>query len=189
MFNKLKTLFGITSFKGNALLKDGTELVIEGDVAVGVAVSIVTPDGNKPLTAGNYELENGTLITVDDKGIITDIKEPETKPAEEVPVEEAEQPAPAPEQPKATVEEQVAKLEERLTKLEETIASITKQESELKQDKEELSKQIKGFEEKLSKMDGASPLKKHNNVAEQDDIFNLSPVTTSRMKALGLKNN
>lgn len=181
MFNKIKTLLGITNFKANAVLKDGTELLIEGDIAVGVEVKIVTPDGNKLLPAGSYELDDGTLITVDENGKITEIKEPETKPQEpDVPVQETEQ-------EKLTIEEEVAKIDERLTKLEETVASITKQESELQKEKEELSKQIKGFEEKLSKMDGASPLKKHKTVTEKDDIFNLSPVTTSRMKALGLK--
>lgn len=183
MFNKLKSLFGITNFKANAVLKDGTELIIEGDIAVGVQVFVNTVDGNKPLPAGTYELEDGTMITVDENGIITDIVEPpvsEEEPVtEEVPVEETEQ-------PKLAIEDEVAALTERVTKLEELVASITNQNKELQEDKEELSKQLKGFEEKLSKMDGASPIKKHKTV-EDDDVFKLSPLTTSRMKALGLK--
>lgn len=182
MFKKIKDLFGIVNFKANALLKDGTELLIEGDVAVGVAVSVVTADGNKPLPDGEYELDSGMLIKVVD-GIITEINEPEIESEapveEEVPVEETEQ-------PQLSVDEKLTLLENRLTKLEETINTMSTENKELKDTKEKLSKEIKGFEEKLSKMDGADPVKKHKTVVSED-VFNLSPITTSRMKTLGLK--
>jgi hypothetical protein len=189
MFNKLKLLLGITNFKANAVLKDGTELVIQGDIAVGVTVSIVTADGNKPLPDGTFELDNGSLITVVE-GKITEIKEPDPKqdaPVVDKPADKpVEPPTKAEEQPKLSVEEALVYLEERITKLEQIVSLMNTENKDLQNKKEELTEQIKGFEEKLSKMDGAIPLKKHITVVDEE-VFKLSPIATSRAKALGLK--
>jgi len=63
---------------GTAKLKDGT--VIEYDkLAEGGVVLVVAADGNKlPAPIGDWELEDGTIITISEGGIITSVKAPST---------------------------------------------------------------------------------------------------------------
>lgn len=62
--------------------KEGAELMIEGDLVNGSKVSIVNPaDGSKSDAAdGEYELEDGTVITITG-GLIVNIAAKEEKPA------------------------------------------------------------------------------------------------------------
>jgi hypothetical protein len=96
MYEKLLKLLKV-HLAGELTLKDGTSIIVDGDLAVGVKVSVQGPDGIIPLPAGSYELESGQIITVDENGTITDIVEqvetPETPDnnvaPEEVVVEDA----------------------------------------------------------------------------------------------------
>lgn len=66
-------------------LKDGTILSIEGEApAVGAAVQVVAEGGNVPAPDGEYELEDGSKITIA-SGKISEMK-PADKPADK-PVE------------------------------------------------------------------------------------------------------
>lgn len=103
--------------------KDGQELEVdkeEGDIEVGDAAE---PDGE-------FELEDGRIITVKD-GVVIDIKQAEEEPAEEPEPEATEEPTeePAPEDPSENVEE------------------LKKQIEELKKENEELKKQLSEKEE------------------------------------------
>jgi len=71
MIEKLLKLLKI-KFSGDVMLKDGTPLIISGDLGIGVKVQIQGPDGIIDLPDGSYELETGQIITVAD-GVITDI--------------------------------------------------------------------------------------------------------------------
>ncbi len=178
MFNKLKTILGLVKFQANARLEDGTELVVEGNLAEGTKVFVITGEGNIPLPDGTYTLDDGKMITVVD-GAITDITEkPEEEPEpgeDEMEEPPAETPA---EQPTDDVAAKIMDLESRLDKLEELVNSLSASQNEIKNQNEELQKQnellsnekieltekVNDFEIKLSKMDGAEPAKKANNL-------------------------
>lgn len=69
----------------SAMLVDGTEIQWEGELAVGVAVFVVTNEGLIPAPDATHEVEGGMLVTTEG-GLVTEIVEP----AEEVEVEAKE---------------------------------------------------------------------------------------------------
>lgn len=74
MINKLLKLLKI-KFAGELSLKDGTMIIVEGDLAVGASVYVMSPDGKMALPDGDYELETGEILSVKDGKIeaITDV--------------------------------------------------------------------------------------------------------------------
>ena len=58
-----------------ATLLDGTVVTTEGELEVGKALFVVTPDGNIPAPEGIHETTDGYLVTVDAQGIITNIEQ------------------------------------------------------------------------------------------------------------------
>lgn len=72
-------------------LKEGQEISAES-FEVGQAVSIVAEDETKiPLPEGEYELEDGRRLVVDDQSIITEMKSSEEAKEEEKPADEIEE--------------------------------------------------------------------------------------------------
>lgn len=53
--------------------EDGKVLKFEGDLKEGVTVIEVSADGEKPAPAADYKLEDGTVVTIDDKSTVTKI--------------------------------------------------------------------------------------------------------------------
>ena len=130
--NKLKAAFEafVQAFSTSALTfttKDGQELELEkeeGDIEVGDAAA---PDGE-------FELEDGRIITVKD-GVVVDIKQAEEEqPEEEAPATEAAE-EPAEDAPAEDVEE------------------LKKENEELKKENEELKKQLEEQEEVVAAVD------------------------------------
>lgn len=71
-------------------LVDGTVVKVEGELAEGKALVVVTEEGEIPAPEGIHESSDGKLITVDAEGMIVAV---EDKPVEEAPQEmEAEAP-------------------------------------------------------------------------------------------------
>ena len=64
-----------------ATLADGTVVKVEGELAEGKALLVVTEEGEIPAPEGIHETSDGKLITVDAGGVITAIEE---KPEEVV---------------------------------------------------------------------------------------------------------
>lgn len=60
-YNALLSIFKSEKF-AEVEAKDGSMLVYEGDLAEGVAVFVVTAEGNKPVEDGVVELADGTLL-------------------------------------------------------------------------------------------------------------------------------
>ena len=136
MIEKLLKLLKIR-FAGELTLKDGTPIIVSGDLAIGVEVKVNGPDGVIPLPAGSYELESGQIITVDDKGVITDIVEqvenPES-PDEEAPTVEVDEAKPTEEE--VPVEEKPVEevpVEDPMKKMDEMIAKIAELEAKIKE--------------------------------------------------------
>jgi hypothetical protein len=143
MLNKVKELVGAELKEevqevelAQATLENGTVIESE-DFAVGSEVFIVTDDEKVALPVGEYTLEDGEMIKVEEEGIIAAIGQPE-EPTEEEASEELEEEKE--EMAYATKEE----LAEVKSMIEEIKAMIEKKEEMSEEeevtDKEELSK-------------------------------------------------
>lgn len=66
--------------------KDGSTLVYDGELAEGVAVFVVTSEGNKPVEDGVVELADGTILECAG-GVVTKITQMAVKPEEKKPEE------------------------------------------------------------------------------------------------------
>jgi len=87
--NKIKTLLSIEVKLEQMKLVDGITVVEAEQFAPEYSIGVVTADGIVPMPVGSYELENGQVLSVEQEGVIYEIKD--------APAEEAE-PAPAPEE-------------------------------------------------------------------------------------------
>ena len=151
MLNKVKELVGVELQEeiklAQATLENGTVIESE-DFAVGSEVFIVTDDEKVALPVGDYTLEDGEQLKVEEEGIIASIGAAE-EPTEEAPEEEVE--AAEEEMAYATKEE----LAEVKSMIEEIKAMIEKKEemSEEETDKEELSEVEEAKEEVEEKVE------------------------------------
>ena len=91
VIQEIRTLLGFSEEPkaevemASAMLVDGTEIQWEGELAVGVAVFVVTNEGLIPAPDATHEVEGGMLVTTEG-GLVTEIVEP----AAEVEVEAKE---------------------------------------------------------------------------------------------------
>src|SRR3972149_1875099 len=150
ILDKIKLLFAETSVFADVKTKEGVLLRIEGDIAEGSKVSIINEDGTLTSTgAGDYILEDETVISTDGSGAIVkvvaveteaEVEKPEEKPKEEMaPVEEA------PEEIKIEGDK-LAELEAAITIIAEQLKSGMPAEAEMTEIKKEnksLKKQVK----------------------------------------------
>lgn len=84
-FTKFKVDLGVGVKFATMNLADGTAIEAES-FAAGEAVFIVAEDGNIPLPVGNYELEDGQVLMVEEEGVIASIgaaAEPEEEMSQE----------------------------------------------------------------------------------------------------------
>lgn len=70
--------------------EDGQAIFEADTFAVGEAVFIVTEDGKIPAPAGEFALEDGNIVEVDENGVIVEIAKKEAEVTEEEVVEEVE---------------------------------------------------------------------------------------------------
>ena len=150
-----------------AKLKDGTVVEVE-KLEVGFPVVIVAEDGTKtPAPAGEHTLEDGTVVTVDDKGMISEIATAEEE-APEAPEEAATIPAAMAE---ATTEETpikdevAAKIEEKMAML---FAAIEECAAEISKVKEEMGA-MKTKMEKFAKAPAATKIPKTGEIETKFD--------------------
>lgn len=169
MLEKLKKLFKIVNFSGSIMLKDGTEILLDGgNLEVGVKCFVELPNADEPiqLPDGEYTLEDGSVLIVVD-GMIKEIQEPkteeeikkedETEVVEEAEVEVVEEPKPeeAPVEEPADLEMKIKELEDRLTAIESAL--MEKQET-LTQATQKLEGEFNTLKEKIETTDGAQKL-------------------------------
>lgn len=175
MFDKILNLFKKMNFEANAKLEDGTELIIKGNLAIGVEVTIMGPDGEMVLPDGEYTLDTGELIVVTD-GSIVDIVE--VVPDEEVVVEEVLEEAivdePQPTEEVTEVVEEVNIIEEKLAALEQRLVAV---ENLLTNDvgemKKEFNSQIKTLTDAIQKVSVVKPVKKNSDevIKKDNDLY------------------
>ncbi len=86
ILNEIKTLLGMEVKLEQIKLKDGTILEAE-TLEAGQPIFIVNGEEKVALPIGDYELENGQVLSIVEEGIIAEIKESEV-PKEEVAMED-----------------------------------------------------------------------------------------------------
>jgi len=161
MLNKVKELVGVEASEevklAQATLENGAVIESE-DFAAGSEVFIVTDDEKVALPVGEYTLEDGETLVVEEEGIIASIGKQEEAPAEEE----------APKEENLEEEEMAYATKEELaevkTMIEEIKAMIEKKE-EMSEEVEEVKEDVK---EELSKVEEKVELEKvtHNPEAE-----------------------
>lgn len=128
----IKTFLGMEVKLEQMKLVDGNTVIEADSFEVGASVMIVVPEGEPvPLEVGEYELEDGMVLTVEEVGVIASIGEPvmEENPKEaatEVPVEADA--TPDVKQPKKVVsitEQHFAEMEAKIAELETKLAAMT----------------------------------------------------------------
>lgn len=84
VIQEIRTLLGFSEEPkaeiemASAMLVDGTEIQWEGELAVGVALFVVTNEGLVPAPDATHEVEGGMLVTTEG-GLVTEIVEPEVE--------------------------------------------------------------------------------------------------------------
>lgn len=136
---------------------DGEAIFDAEAFEVGKNVFIVTEEGNIPVPAGMYTLEEGLMISVDEGGVIVEVKK-EGEEVEEVEAgydkeeemkEEMMEPKEEMKEPKKVVksktemeESYFSKIEARLSAIEENNESLKMENVKLSEENEELKKQL-----------------------------------------------
>lgn len=163
MLKEIKSLLGIelsaeTEVKvefAQMTLENGTVLEAE-EFAAGQEVFIITEEDRIALPVGEYELEDGRILVIEEAGLIADIKAEEAEVEEEV--EAAEEMA------YVNKEEFAAAIDEIKAMIEEVKAGM--------KDKEEMAEVEKQVKEELSATPAAAPLKHNPEAESQKEVFN-----------------
>lgn len=186
------------------VLKDGTKISVDA-LEVGNVVSKIVDDITEDIEAGEYEMEDGTIIVVGDDSKIAEVKKAEEKPEEDM----AETPTEGEDKGEDKIvklEESIANLESKILKLEESIniladsisndilPYIVKSDEEMKADKEEMSSKFNLFKEEVEskfKMIEALPSMppQHFKNDKNEIDKNLSKTEQARLKMLEELNN
>jgi hypothetical protein len=132
----IKTFLGMEVKLEQMKLVDGNTLIEADSFESGASVMIVVPEGEPvPLEVGNYELEDGRVLIVEEVGMIASIEEmPKETEEEEMPVEADVTPEVEVKQPKKVVsitEQHFAEMESKIAELETKLAAMTTEVIEL----------------------------------------------------------
>tara|TARA_R110000744_G_scaffold89521_1_gene173948 strand:+ start:9348 stop:9938 length:591 start_codon:yes stop_codon:yes gene_type:complete len=190
MINNIKTLLNIEVKLEEMKLENGT-VVMADSFEKGKEIFIKTDDEKVAMPVGEYLLEDGRLVVVEEEGIIADVREV----SDEVPAKENEEgeeiTSDLEEEKKeemayATKEELSSAVEEMKSMIEEIKAMVSPKE-EMSDDDVELSKNIK---EELS-APAAEPIK-HSPESEsaqvEQKVFAQSKVRTTLDRVLNKLN-
>lgn len=90
MLNQIKTLLGMEVKFAQAKLENGTTIEAE-DMSAGNEVFIVTEDEKIAMPVGEYQLEDGQILIVEEEGVIASIGTPAEAPEVEIEVEASEE--------------------------------------------------------------------------------------------------
>jgi Mg2+ and Co2+ transporter CorA len=179
LLEKIKTLLSAKVNLAEMTLENGTILEAES-FATGESVFIKSDDDRVALPIGEYTLEDGRMLIVEEEGIIAEIKEETAEmPAEELAEVEVEVEPESYDTPKAAEQ-----IEDVLQAVVEAIApeieKIQQEVAEMKKDIEEVKMQYKKKEEMAAQTPAAKP-KKHSPEATKTAPTKLAtrrPATT-----------
>ena len=178
MLNKVKEVLGVELNEetqevklAQATLENGTVIESE-DFAAGSEVFIVTEDEKVALPVGDYTLEDGEMLKVEEEGIIASIgaaEQEEAEASEEVEAAEEEEMGYATKEELAEVKEMIEEIKAMLEPKEEMSEEVSE---EVEEPKEELSEEVKEEEVELSAEEPVAKIT-HNPEKEQKVNINL----------------
>lgn len=90
LINSIATLLGLNVELEQMKLIDGATVIEADAFEAGAGVFVVTEEGNVPMPIGDYELETGQILVVQEEGIIAEIKDVTPEAEEEMPAENPE---------------------------------------------------------------------------------------------------
>ena len=159
-------------------LKDGTALMVKGDKLVeGAEVTVVTQDAEVPTPDGEYELEDGTKITVKDSKVETIT--PAEPASEEAPAEPA--PAPAEEPVMPEMMELVELMKKCINALNEVSTNMEAKFNDVDTKIKDLTTNVEEF----AKQPAGKPIKFNKTEVEPEKLSTLD----ARVKAIVDLNN
>jgi hypothetical protein len=161
--NQIKIALGMAVKMAESVLEDGVTRVEAESFEAGSKLFVVSESGEKaPAPEGRHTLEDGTVVTVDAEGTISEVMKPE--PKVEVEVEAAAEEVPAGEEPagEPTKSESEIVKEEMKKMIMQCMAAIEEVAKEVAVVKEEMSS-YKSKMEKMSKTPGAPKLSTFND--------------------------
>ncbi len=161
MLNDIKTLLNIEVNLEEMKLENGTVITTES-LEKGNEVFIVTDDEKVAMPVGEYILEDGKLLIVEEEGIIADVRDvSDDVPAKEEATEEETEDLEKEEEEEMADVADWEGMEKRIQNLEDAIADLKGDKVEkAEEEKEDLSEEVK---EELSA--AAKPIK-HNPEGE-----------------------
>ena len=162
LLEKMQTLLSAKVNLAEMTLENGTILEAES-FAAGESVFIKTDDERVALPIGEYNLEDGRILIVEEEGVIAEIKEAEEAPAEEPAAEELAEIEVEVEPEAGETSEEAEQVNDVLTAVVEAIApEIEKIQSEVEEMKKELEAdkmEYKKKEEMSAQTPAAKPMK------------------------------
>ncbi len=169
MLNEIKTLLNIEVKLMEMKLENGTIVSAEA-FEKGNEIFIVTDDEKVAMPVGEYILEDGKLLVVEEEGMIADMREVSDEvPAKEEITEDLEEEKKEEEMEERKEEADVADwkgMEKRIQNLEDAIADLKKDKVEAEDEKEEeveMTEEVK--EEVKEELSAVKPIK-HNPEAK-----------------------
>lgn len=176
MLNQIKNVLGIELSAeklelAQMTLENGTVIEAE-EFAPEMEVFIITEEDKIALPVGEYALEDGRILVVEEAGIIKELKAAEAE-AEEAPVEEVEAAEEMPIEEELPQEMGYVKKEEFAQAMEEVKSMIDEIRVIVDEAKaqEEMAKQVK---EELSATPAAAPLKHNPEAQAKKEAFNFA---------------
>ncbi|MCP3656321.1 MAG: hypothetical protein GY766_15695 [Herbaspirillum sp.] len=138
MLNQVKTLLGVEVKLEQIKLENGT--VLEADkFEAGNEIFIVTEDERVALPVGEYVLEDGTALVIEEEGIIKEMKsENEEAKEEEVEVEAEEEK----EEMGYATKEELAEVKSMIEEIKAMLEPKEEMSEEVKEEKQELSSDV-----------------------------------------------
>ena len=175
MLNKVKEVLGVELNEetqevklAQATLENGTVIESE-DFAAGSEVFIVTEDEKVALPVGEYTLEDGEMLKVEEEGIIASIGAAEEEaPEEEVEAAEEEGMGYATKEELAEVKEMIEEIKAMLEPKEEMSSE------EVEETKEELSEEVTEEVKEEVELSIEEPVAKVTHNPEKEEKVNLN---------------
>lgn len=171
MLNQVKTLLGVEVKLEQMKLENGT--VLEADAfAEGNEIFIVTEDERVALPVGDYVLEDGQILVVEEEGIIKEMKSEEDEAKEEEVEVEAEEEE---EEMVYATKEELAEVKLMIEEIKEMLEPKEEKEEMAEETKEELSAQEIPTEvaQELSQP-AAEPINTNAEVSKTQVKFNIA---------------
>jgi hypothetical protein len=178
--NQIRLLLGLEVKMAEYILKDGvTKLVCEDELRPGAEVKVISEAGETgPAPQGSHELQDGTVITVDEESKIVSVEKPEM----EIEVEAAEEVV---DEVKVEVEPKEEKIDvEELRKVLMALATtVEEMANEIRIVKEDMAN-YKSKMEKMSKSPASNKISTFNTESSSDshNPFDLQLEAIEKMK-------